>query len=92
MPMTSPSDRFIKISHVQGKDILFVGNPYELLVHGKVCHLQICNVLVYCNCREHKMKTNNNMNQASNNLPRHKIKFILLILEPRRNIGIGSLI
>ena len=35
MPVTSKFNRFIRISHVQGQDILFVGNPYELLVYGR---------------------------------------------------------
>jgi len=33
IPATSKFNRFIRISHVQGQDILFVGNPYELLVY-----------------------------------------------------------
>ncbi len=35
IPVTSNSSRFIKISHARGQDVLFVGNPYELLFHGK---------------------------------------------------------
>eukprot|EP00112_Aurelia_sp_Birch-Aquarium-sp1_P005775 Seg1654.8 transcript_id=Seg1654.8/GoldUCD/mRNA.D3Y31 product="Membrane-bound transcription factor site-2 protease" protein_id=Seg1654.8/GoldUCD/D3Y31 len=33
IPKTGEGNRFIRISHTQGQDILFVGNPYELLAH-----------------------------------------------------------
>eukprot|EP00794_Sanderia_malayensis_P000487 gene487-1132_t len=33
VPLTSTANRFIKISRVKGEDILFVGNPYELVFH-----------------------------------------------------------
>lgn len=35
-PMTSGVNKLVKISHTQGQDVLFVGNPYELLVHVSV--------------------------------------------------------
>eukprot|EP00795_Rhopilema_esculentum_P017202 gene17202-8744_t len=33
VPFTSKENRFLKLTHTLGQDVLFVGNPYELLAH-----------------------------------------------------------
>ncbi|XP_065057719.1 membrane-bound transcription factor site-2 protease-like [Rhopilema esculentum] len=36
VPFTSKENRFLKLTHTLGQDVLFVGNPYELLAHVSV--------------------------------------------------------
>ena len=44
--MTSGVNKLVKISHTQGQAVLFVGNPYELLVHGMCSVIFLSEIII----------------------------------------------